>query len=154
MMLQKEAIFVKLPRFRGRRILSRMAQEPVIRRALRAGAWYRVKSSGQFCRIQRIPSSTDPAVSTPAADEGTRGFELALDWYTPRGTPVGTPEGTPPGAPAAWTRRVMIMPVKKALLLLQEPLPADQAVLEELRKVAGSLPVSYASRDGELTWNV
>jgi len=148
MMLQKEAIFVKLPGFRGLRILSRMPQEPPIRRVLRAGEWYRVKSSGQFCRIQRIPSSTDPAVSTPAADEGTRGFELALDWYTPsQGEPAA-------GTAAAWTRRVMIMPVKKALLLLQEPLPADHAALKELRKIAGSLPVSYASRDGELTWNV
>ncbi len=142
MMLQKEAIFVKLPPLRSRRILSRMPQEPAIRRVLRAGEWYRVKSSGQFCRVQRIPSSTDPGVSVPAVDQNTRGFELALEWFTP-GASAGS-----------WTKRVMIMDVKKALALLSEPLPADGAVLAELKKVAASLPVSSASRDGEFTWKV
>ena len=138
MMLQKGTIFVKLPQGRERRIFGRA--EPRMG-ALRVNEWYRVKSSGQFCRIQRIPSSTDPAVSIPSADEATRGFELALDWYTPA-------EGTP----GKWTRRVMIMHVKKALALLREPTPADQPVLEALRKIAASLPVSSASRDGEFTW--
>jgi len=112
-------------------------------RKLRANEWYRVKSSGQFCRIQRIPSVSNPAVSTPTADENTRGFELALEWYAPSVTDPGT-----------WTRRVIIMDVKKALALLLEPVPGDQPVLSELKKVAPSLPVSSASRDGEFTWRV
>ncbi len=109
--------------------------------ALRVGHWYRVKTSAQYCRIQRIPSSTDPRTSVAAADERTRGFELALEWFTPSG-----PD------PSSWTKRVMIMDVKKALGLLREPGPADLPVLEGLRKIAASLPVSSASRDGEFTW--
>jgi len=109
---------------------------------LRVNQWYRVKSSGQFCRVQRIPSASDPAVSVSVADKNTRGFELALEWFTPG------------GQPGSWTKRVMIMDVKKALALLQPPLPEDKAVLAALRKVAAALPVSAASRDGELTWKV
>lgn len=113
------------------------------RRTVKAGEWYRVKASGQYCRVQRIPSRTDPRVSVPLADEATRGFELALEWYTPSGS-----------EPRQWTRRVMIMDTAKGLALLQSPGPGDTAVLDGLKKVAASLPVSSASRDGEFTWKV
>ncbi len=112
------------------------------RRTARAGEWYRVKATGQYCRVQRIPSRTDPRVSVPAADDATRGFELALEWYSPSAA-----------EPAAWTKRVMIMDVRKGLALLQEPEPTDP-VLAALKKLAPTLPVSSASRDGEFTWKL
>jgi hypothetical protein len=110
---------------------------------LRVNEWYRVKSSGQYCRIQRIPSVTDPRVSLPVADENTRGFELALEWYTPS-----------EAAPARWSKRVIIMTAAKALGLLREPLQDDRSTLDKLREIAASLPISSASRDGEFTWRV
>jgi len=110
---------------------------------LRVNQWYRVKSTGQYCRIQRIPSASDPAVSAPTVDENTRGFELALEWFAPSG-----------GEPKTWTKRVMIMDVKKALGLLREPTEEDQEVIARIRKVAASLPIASASRDGEFTWRL
>jgi len=111
--------------------------------ALHVNQWYRVKSSGQYCRIQRIPSASDPAVSAPLADENTRGFELALEWFSPAG-----------GQPGTWTKRVMIMDVKKALGLLREPTAEDQEVISRIKNVAASLPITSASRDGEFTWRL
>jgi hypothetical protein len=107
---------------------------------IRVNAWYRVKETGQYCRIQRIPSMTNPRVSVPKADENTRGFEVALEWYSP-----------PAAAGGTWTRRVMILGLKKAFILLREPAPADAQAIEVVKSIAHTLPVAAASRDGEFT---
>lgn len=110
---------------------------------IKANEWYRVKSTQQYCRVQRIPSTTDPRISVSRADENTRGFELALEWYS-----AADP------ALRKWTKRVMIMDTRKALALLREPENADLAIIEKIKALAGSIPVSSASRDGEFTMPV
>jgi hypothetical protein len=81
---------------------------------IRVNEWYRVKSTKQFCVIQRIPSTTDPRVSIPSANERTRGFELALLWYEPTDKTL-----------KKWIKRVMIVGLKKALSILREPNEED-----------------------------
>ena len=49
---------------------------------IRVNSWYRVKDTNQYCRVQRIPSKTNPQVHVQTASENTRGFELALEWYS------------------------------------------------------------------------
>ena len=102
--------------------------------------WYRVKETGQYCRVQRIPSTTNPRVSVPKADENTRGFELALEWNSP-----------PAAAGGTWTKRVMILGLKKACALLRELAPADGQAIELVKSIAHTLPIAAASRDGEFT---
>ncbi len=107
---------------------------------IRVDEWYRVKSTGQYCRILRIPSTRNPGVCVAKADETTRGFELALEWFGPSDQ-----------APQKWTKRVMIMELKKAVILLREPAEADRPLISRLRSIAAGLPISSASRDGEFT---
>jgi len=107
---------------------------------IRANTWYRVGATRQFCFVQKIPSSTDPRISVPTANENTRGFELALTWFTP------TDEGL-----GGWTKRVMILSVKKAAALFREPDGEDAHVIEAIKAIQHSIPVSSASRDGEFT---
>ena len=40
-------------------------------------------------RRAEISSKTNPSVSVPAANENTRGFELALTWYAPSDDTLG-----------------------------------------------------------------
>ena len=107
---------------------------------IRVNEWYRVKSTSQFCRIQRIPSTRTPGVSVAKADENTRGFELALEWYAPSDPAL-----------QKWTKRVMIMELRKAATLLRDPLESDRPVIARLQSIAAGLPISSASRDGEFT---
>ena len=107
---------------------------------LAVNQWYRVADTGQFAQVQRIPSTTDPRISVPRADQNTRGFEVALVWYTPVAA-----------SSTGWTKRVLIMETRKALALLREPGDADRTVLVRLKAVAATIPVSSASRDGEFT---
>ena len=102
-----------------------------------------MKTTRQYCMIQKIPSATDPRVSVPKADENTRGFEIALVWYSPADDAL-----------TAWTKRVMIMEVRKALGLLREPDTADQRIIRKIKSIAHTIPVSSASRDGEFTMTV
>lgn len=108
---------------------------------IRAGEWYRVKSTRQYCAVQKIPSKTNPSVSVPAANENTRGFELALTWYAPSDDTLGK-----------WTKRVIILELKKALNLLRDPNDDDLPIIARIKSIAASVPVSSASRDGEFTW--
>ncbi len=110
---------------------------------IRANEWYRVKSTQQYCRIQRIPSTKDPRISVPRADENTKGFELAMEWYS-----------SADAALTRWTKRVMIMDTRKALGLLREPEKADLPIIESIKAQAAGIPVSSASRDGEFTMPV
>ena len=110
---------------------------------IRANEWYRVKSTQQYCMVQRIPSTTDPRISVPRADENTRGFEMALVWYSPADQAL-----------KKWTKRVMIMDIRKALGLLREPEKADRRIIARIKSIANSIPVSSASRDGEFTMPV
>ena len=107
---------------------------------IRPSEWYRVKETPQYCFVQRIPSATSPQISVPRADENTRGFEVALVWYAPTDA-----------ARQKWTKRVMVMELKKALSLLREPTKADQRTIGRLKSVAHTIPISSASRDGEFT---
>ena len=102
--------------------------------------WYRVKETRQYCRIQRIPSTTNAQVSVPKADENTRGFELALEWYSPVGAQA-----------EKWTKRVMILDVKKGCALLRDPVDDDWPRIEAIKRIAHTLPIASASRDGEFT---
>jgi hypothetical protein len=106
---------------------------------IRVNEWYRVKATGQYCCIQKIPSTTDPRVSLPMATENTRGFELALTWYAPGD---GTME--------KWTKRVMILD-KKAMGLFREPNEEDWPAIEKIKSISHRIPIASASRDGEFT---
>jgi hypothetical protein len=110
---------------------------------IKANEWYRVKATHQYCFVQKIPSTRNPQVSIPRADENTRGFEVALEWY------AAVDE-----ALKKWTKRVMILDLKKALGLLREPTEDDRPTIARVKSVAASLPVAAASRDGEFTWRV
>lgn len=79
----------------------------------------------------------------PKADENTRGFEVALVWYT-----------LADGTTKKWTKRVMIMSTKKATSLLREPNKEDLRIIEKVKSAVNSIPVSSASRDGEFTMPV
>ncbi len=107
---------------------------------IRANAWYRVTTTRQYCFVQKIPSTTRPGVSVPEATEATRGFEVALTWYAPVDETL-----------QRWTKRVMIMEVRKAAGLLREPAAEDGPLIERIRSLSPSIPVSSASRDGEFT---
>lgn len=107
---------------------------------IRVNEWYRVKATKQYCRIQKIPSTTNPRMSVPSANEHTRGFEVAVTWYAPvDDTLVG------------WTKRVMILGIKKATVLFREPNEEDAPVITRLESITHTIPVSSASRDGEFT---
>ncbi len=110
---------------------------------IRANEWYRVKATRQYCQVQRLPSTTNPKISVPKADENTRGFEAALVWFTPSDE-----------TPTKWTKRVMIMELKKAVSLLREPRAGDLPVIAKIKSIANKIPISSASRDGEFTWRV
>ena len=110
---------------------------------IKANEWYRVGTTHQYCQVQRIPSATNPKVSVPRADEHTRGFEVALVWFAPHDETLKD-----------WTKRVMIMELKKALSLLREPSKEDLPLIAKIKSVANKIPVSSASRDGEFTWRM
>ena len=107
---------------------------------IRVNAWYRVKSTRQFCVIQKIPSTVDPRISITEATETTRGFELALTWYAPADDTLET-----------WTKRVMILDIRKAMGLLREPNDEDVPIMDRIKSIAHTIPVFAASRDGEFT---
>ena len=107
---------------------------------IRANAWYRVKTTKQFCVIQKIPSTTDPHVSVMEANESTRGFELALTWYAPADDAL-----------EKWTKRVMILQIRKAVGLFREPSEEDWPIIEKIKSIAHTIPIASASRDGEFT---
>ena len=50
-----------------------------------------------------------------------------------------------------WSKRVMILGLKKAFVLLRDPTPADGQAIELVKSIAHTLPVAAASRDGEFT---
>jgi hypothetical protein len=108
---------------------------------IRVNAWYRVKATRQYCVVQKIPSTTNPAVSVPTANESTRGFELALTWYA-----------AADDALEKWTKRVMMLEIRKALGILREPNEDDQPIIDRIKSISASLPIASASRDGEFTW--
>jgi|GEM_PF-4199653 len=107
---------------------------------IRVDAWYRVKTTKQFCLIQKIPSTTNPQVSVMEASENTRGFELAVTWYAPADESLEN-----------WTKRVMILEVRKAAGLFREPSEEDLPIIGKIKSIAHSIPVYSASRDGEFT---
>jgi hypothetical protein len=109
---------------------------------IHANQWYRVAATHQYCQIQRIPSTTNPRISVPEANENTRGFEVALLWYAPADETL-----------QKWTKRVMIIELRKVLGLLRETVE-DDPTLAALKRIAASIPVSSASRDGEFTMPV
>jgi hypothetical protein len=107
---------------------------------IRVDAWYRVKTTRQFCVIQKIPSTTDPRVSIREATETTRGFELAVTWYAPADESL-----------QKWTKRVMILEIRKAAGLFREPNEEDLPIIDRIKSIAHTIPIFAASRDGEFT---
>jgi hypothetical protein len=107
---------------------------------IRANEWYRIKSTHQYCMVQKIPSTTDPRISIAAAHQNTRGFELALTWYSPADETL-----------EKWTKRVMILAIGKATALFREPNEDDRRIIAKIASIAHRIPVSTASRDGEFT---
>ena len=107
---------------------------------IRVNSWYRVKDTNQYCRVQRIPSKTNPQVHVQTANENTRGFELALEWYSALDSSL-----------ERWAKRVMILDLKKAFGLLRETSADDWPAIDKVKSVAFKLPISSAGRDGEFT---
>jgi hypothetical protein len=107
---------------------------------IRVNEWYRIKSTHQYCMVQKIPSMTDPRVSVPTANENTRGFELALTWYAPADESM-----------EKWTKRVMILAISKAAVLFREPNDDDRRIISKVASISHRIPLSSASRDGEFT---
>ena len=103
---------------------------------IKANDWCGVKVAHLYCQVQRLLSSTNPKISVPKEDENTRGVELV--WFARSDETSKT-----------WTKRVMIMKLKKALRLLREPNKED--LIAKIKFVASRIPVSSASRDGEFT---
>ncbi len=102
--------------------------------------WYRVNTTHQYCQVTGIASTSDPGVQVRAADENLKGFHVYLLWFTPTSEEL-----------AAWTKRAILMEVRKALGLLREPTQDDLEVIEKLKAIARDLPLASLSVDGEKT---
>ena|SRR5271157_3132137 len=102
--------------------------------------WYRVKDTQQFCQVTGIASTADPDVQVRAANENLKGFHVYLLWFAPTDDTL-----------TAWTKRAILMEVRKAAALLREPAQADLPVIERLKTIARDLPLVSMGVDGEKT---
>ncbi len=107
---------------------------------LRALAWYHVKETKQYCQVASIISSTDPQVQVKTAKESLKGVHVALVWFT------STDETN-----SAWTKRAILMELKKAFGLLREPTEADLLIIDKLKKTMNDIPFHSMSIDGTKT---
>jgi len=107
---------------------------------LRALAWYRVKETDQYCQVAGIMSRSDPRVHVRTATETMSSFVVAVVWFTPSGN-----------NPLAWTKRAIMLDLKKAFAVLREPLDDDLRVIRGLEKIANAIPFHSMSVDGEKT---
>ena len=107
---------------------------------LQALAWYRVKETKQFCQVASIISSTDPHVQVKSASDNMQGFSVALVWFTPTDK-----------AASAWTKRAILMDLKKAFGQLRGPTEEDLLIIDKLKKTANDIFFHSMSVDGTKT---
>ena len=107
---------------------------------IRALEWYRVKDTKQFCQVASIMSTADPQVQLKSVNEKMHDFHVALVWFTL------TDETT-----SAWTKRAILMELKKAFNLLRESTEEDLATINKLRQMANDIPFHSMSVDGAKT---
>ena len=107
---------------------------------LQALSWYRVKQTKQYVQIASIISSAAPSVQVKTANESMNGFHVALTWFTPSNEVSG-----------AWTKRAILLELRKAFALLREPLEDDIPIINKLRAIASEIPFHSMSVDGEKT---
>lgn len=107
---------------------------------LRALAWYRVKETKQYAQVASIISTAAPSVQTRSANESMNGFHVALIWFTPS-----------EGIAEAWTKRAILVELKKAFALLREPRDDDLPMITKLKATAKDIPFQSLSVDGEKT---
>ena len=107
---------------------------------IRALEWYRVKETKQYCQVASIISSTDPQIQVKSATENMHGFHFALVWFTPTDETADI-----------WTKRAILMEVKKTFSLLREPTEEDLPIIDRLKKQANDIPFHSMSVDGTKT---
>lgn len=107
---------------------------------LRALEWYRVKESKQYCQVVSIMSTADPQVHVKSTNEKMRDFHVAPVWFSPANKITAT-----------WTKRAILMELKKAFSLLREPTEEDLPVIDNLKKIADNIPFHSMSVDGKKT---
>ena len=107
---------------------------------IRALEWYRVKDTKQYCQVASIMSTADSQVHIKSANEKMHDFHLALVWFTL------TDETT-----SAWTKRAILMELKKAFSLLREPTKKTLPTINRLKKMANDIPFHSMSVDGTKT---
>jgi hypothetical protein len=99
--------------------------------------WYRVKESRQYCQVASIMSTSAPQNQVKSATESMKAFHVALIWYTP-----------PNDVPGEWTKRAIVMELKKAFGLLRGPTEEDLPIIDRLKKIANDMPLHSISVDG------
>ena len=107
---------------------------------IRALEWYRVKDTKQYCQVASIMSTADPQVQVKSVNEKMHDFHVALVWFTLTDETVGT-----------WTKRAILMELRKAFSLLREPIDEDLPTINTLKKMANDIPFHSMSVDGTKT---
>jgi hypothetical protein len=107
---------------------------------IQAFEWYKVKDTPQICQVTGIASTADPDVHVRAANENLKGFHVYLLWFTPTDD-----------AHTSWTKRAILMEIRKALTLLREPTAEDAPLIEMLKTIGRNLPLVSMGVDGEKT---
>ena len=107
---------------------------------LQALSWYRVKETKQYAQVASIISTANPSIQVKTAKEGMNGFHVALTWFTPSNEISG-----------AWTKRAILLELRKAFALLREPLDDDMPIITKLKATASDIPFHSMSVDGEKT---
>ena len=107
---------------------------------LRALSWYRVKKTSQYCQVAGIMSKNDPQIRVGTATQNMSHFAVALVWLTPSNE-----------IREEWTKRAIMVDLKKAFALLSEPLADDLPALRRLKAIANDIPFQTMSVDGVKT---
>jgi hypothetical protein len=107
---------------------------------LQALAWYQVKETKQYAQIASFISTADPSINIKTASESMNGFHVALTWFTSSNEVTGT-----------WTKRAILLELKKAFALLREPLEDDLPIIGKLKAIASDIPFHSMSVDGDKT---
>ncbi len=107
---------------------------------LQALAWYRVRQTKQYAQIASIISTTNPSIQVKTASENMKGLHVALTWFTLSNDVPGT-----------WTKRAILLELRKAFSLLREPLEDDLPIISKLKAIASHIPFHSMSVDGEET---
>ena len=107
---------------------------------IRALEWYKVKDTKQYCQVASIMSTADPQVQVKSANEKMRDFHVALVWFSHTD-----------GTADTWTKRAILMELKKAFGLLRGPTEEDFPAIDKLKRIASRIPFHSMSVDGAKT---